>query len=71
MGFDGAWEVCQEETSVNRRDVLNEIEQFKKEGRKFLSEPISGKLLASYGIPIPPAYIAKNVEKAVKCAQNR
>jgi len=54
---------------VNREDMLNEIKQFKKEGRKFLSEPISGKFLASYGIPIPPAYIAKNAEKAVKHAQ--
>lgn len=69
MGFDGVWEVCQEEKTVNREDILNEIEQFKKKGRKFLSESISGKLLASYGIPIPPACVAKNVGKAVKCAQ--
>ena len=54
---------------MNREDILNEIEQFKKEGRKFLSEPISGKFLASYGIPIPPAYIANNAEKAAKYAQ--
>lgn len=54
---------------MNREDMLNEIEQFKKEGRKFLSEPISGKFLASYGIPIPPAYIANNAEKAAKYAQ--
>lgn len=54
---------------MNREDILNEIEQFKKKGRKFLSESISGKLLASYGIPIPPACVAKNVGKAVKCAQ--
>ena len=69
MGFDGAWDVCQEEKAVNRKDILNGIERFKKEGRKFLPEQISGNLLASYGIPIPPAHIAKNAEKAVKCAQ--
>jgi len=69
VGFDGVWEALQEEKTVNREDILNEIEEFKKEGRKFLSEPISGKFLASYGIPIPPACIAKNVEKAVKYAQ--
>ena len=54
---------------MDREDILNEIEQFKKEGRKFLPEPISGKLLTSYGIPIPPAYVAENAEKAVKFAQ--
>lgn len=69
MGFDGAWEVCEEEKAVNREGILSEIEQFKKKGRKFLPEPISGKFLASYGIPIPPAYIANNAERAAKYAQ--
>lgn len=54
---------------MNREDMLNEIEQFKKEGRKFLSEPISGKFLTSYNIPIPPAYIANSAESAAKYAQ--
>jgi len=69
VGLNGTREACQKEKAVNREDMLNEIEQFKKEGRKFLSEPISGKFLASYGIPIPPAYIANNAEKAAKYAQ--
>lgn len=54
---------------MSKEDILAQLEQFKKEGRKFLLEPISEKLLASYSIPVPPAYIAKNAEKAVKCAQ--
>jgi len=54
---------------VNRKDILNEIEQFKKEGKKFLPEPISEEILASYNIPIPAAYLAENVERAVECAK--
>lgn len=54
---------------MKREDILNKIEEFKKEKRKFLPEPISEEILASYNIPIPPAYLVKNVEKAVECAR--
>jgi len=57
------------EKIVKREDILNKIEQFKKEGRKFLPEPISEEILASYNIPIPQACLAENVEKAVECAR--
>ncbi len=54
---------------MNKEEILTQIEQFKEDGRKFLPEPISEEILASYNIPIPPASLAENVEKAVKCAK--
>ncbi len=52
-----------------REQVLTKIENFKKRGEKFLTEPICEEILASYNIPTPPAQLAKNREDAIKFAK--
>jgi len=54
---------------MNKEQILTQIEKFERDGRKFLPEPISEQILASYNIPIPPAHLAKDVEEAVKFAK--
>lgn len=54
---------------MNKEQILTWIEKFKKNGGKFLPEPISEQILASYDIPIPPARVAKDVEEAVRFAK--
>jgi len=54
---------------MNKEDILNEIEQLRRQGKKFLPQPISEQIIASYGIPVPPAYIAEDAEGAVKYAK--
>lgn len=52
-----------------REQILTQIENFKKRGEKFLTEPICEEILASYNIPTPPAHLAKTREDAVKFAK--
>lgn len=69
MGLDRIWEVFKKEKEVNKEQILNEINKFKNNGQKFLLEPICEKILTSYNIPIPPAYVAKETDKAIKFAR--
>ena len=51
---------------MNRKQILTQIEKFKKRDEKFLPEPICEDILSSYNIPCPSAYLAKNVNEAVE-----
>ena len=54
---------------MRREQILTQIENFKRRGEKFLTEPICEEILSSYNIPTLPAYLAKNSEEAVKFAR--
>lgn len=54
---------------MNKKEILAQLEQFKKDGKKFLPQPISEQIIASYDIPVPPAYIAEDAEETVKYAR--
>jgi len=51
---------------VNKEGILSKIEEFKKEEKKFLPEPIADQIVASYNISTPSAFVARNTEEAVK-----
>jgi len=54
---------------MNRGQILTQIEKSKKYGGKFLSEPVCEEILTSYDIPVPPSYLAKEVDEAVEFAK--
>lgn len=53
---------------MRREQILAQMENFKRRGEKFLPEPICEQILASYNVPTPPAYLAKNSEEAMRFA---
>ena len=53
---------------MKKEQILIQIENFKKSGEKFLTEPVCEEILSSYKIPIPPAYLAQDSEEAAKFA---
>ncbi len=54
---------------MNKEQILVQIDKFKKDGQKFLPEPICEEILTSYNIPVPSAYLTKEVDKAVEFAK--
>jgi acyl-CoA synthetase (NDP forming) len=53
---------------MKKEQILSQLESFKKQGEKFLTEPVCKEILSSYNIPTLPAYLAKNKEEAAKFA---
>ena len=53
---------------MKKEQILTQIENFKKRGEKFLTEPVCEEILSFYKIPAPAACLAKNSEEAVKSA---
>jgi succinyl-CoA synthetase beta subunit len=52
---------------MNKKKILTLIEQYKD--KRFLPEPVSEQILASYNIPVPPARLVKNTKQATEFAE--
>jgi len=50
------------------RKLIKKVKS-KKEGEKFLSEPVCEEILSAYNVPIPPASVAKEEGEAVEFAR--